>query len=377
MKKQRTGVTGFDDAKFWLALVCYSLSLPLFFEGAVSWQSFQIVMPFLISFIIVATLAWDFRIIGNPNELHCLTLHAAFMISAVFLLNRLMTVEDFIPSLGIMPTLGYAGVDLLAAVPYVSDFLRLVVFSLKWLGYAVILFFVSGAIIFPPRVATALLFLFGLTFVAVSVGQNLNSGLWTLALGLLLQTIAFVLQLEDERRNRFWNRVADALRRGAPIPAADMHIKIDLLRLLHEEKAIGEKQIRGIVASRLGARSDDPAINPVCVRIADQLSSQDRLAESRDGSEGWRFVLSVPAEPTDFFAFAARVVRVGLTLGFCIIYILSPIDLIPDATPVFGVVDDMLLGTVGLLSSLRTIYGTDRQWERTPLRLPFSLRNEK
>lgn len=377
MKKPLAGVTGFDDAGFWLAFVCYGLSLPLFFEGNVSWQSFQIVMPFLISFTIVATLAWDFRLIGNPNEPHCLVLHILFMASLVFLLNRLMTVEDFIPSLGIMPALQYAGIDLIGTVPYLSDFLQIVVFSLKWLGYAVILFFISGAVIFPPRVATVLLFLFGLVFIAVSVGQNLNSSLWTLALGLILNVVAFVVQREDGRRARFWNRIADAFRRGGPLPAADLKIKISLLRLLHDEKAVGEKQIRGLVASKLGVRSDDPRINPVCVRIADQLSAQDGLAESRDGSEGWRFVLAVPEEPTDFFAFTARIVRVILTLGFCVVYILSPVDIIPDATPVFGVVDDMLLGTVGLLSTLRTVYGTDHQWERARARLPFSRRDEK
>ncbi len=360
MTSSSSGVSGFSDPKFWAALLCHCLSLPLFFETGVSWGSFQILMPFLIAFIIVTTLAWDYRVIGDPNELHNLILHAFSLVACVFLLNRLMTAENFLPFLGAVPALQSAGEGILGAVPYLEDFLAVVSFALKWLGYAVILFFVSGAILFPARIATALLFVFSLIFIAVSVGRNVNPSLWTFGAGLLLQAVAFVLERADGRGRRFWSRVADALRKGGDAPATEVKIKIDLLRTLYEEGALGENRFRAIVASRLGVHADDPRLTPVCVRVAEQLSRRDCLAESREGKGGWRFVLSVPAEPSDFFAFTARTVRFALTLGFTVAYILSPIDFIPDATPVFGVADDMLLGTVGLLSSLRTVLGERR-----------------
>lgn len=372
MRTSAAGITGFDDKKFWLALLCYSLSLPLFFEGSLSWSSFQIVMPFLISFVIVSTLAWDYRIIGNPNRLHCLILHFAFLASLVFLLNRLMMAEDFTPVLDGLPNIGGILMDAARKTPLFGDILKLFDFVLKWLGYAVVLFLVSGAIIFPPRIATVLLLLFGLLFVVVSAGQNFSASLWSLAAGLLLQAVAFRLQMEDERKQHFWNRVAEKYRRGDPKPTMDMKIKIALLQLMHEEKAVSEKQIRGLVASKLNTHTDDPRLTAVCVRIADQLATQDGLAESRDGNQGWRFVLTVPEDRPDFFTTCARVVRVIVTLGFCTLYILSPIDLIPDATPVFGVVDDMLLGAVGLLSVIRTFRDASRQSDRPLDHLPFT-----
>ena len=372
MRTSAPGVTGFDDGKFWIALLCYCLSLPLFFEGGLSWNNFHVVMPCLISFIVVTTLAWDYRIIGNPNRPYCLVLHFAFLVSLVFLLNRLMMVGDFAPILDGLPNLGGLLLDAARKTPLLGDILKLFDFVLKWLGYAVVLFLISGTIIFPPRIATALLLLFGLLFIAISVGQNLNASLWSLAAGLALQAMAFRLQMEDERKNHFWNRVAEVFRRGDPRPNMDMKIKIALLRRMHEEKAVGEKQIRALVASKLNTRTDDPRLTPVCVRIADQLATQDGLAESRDGNQGWRFVLTVPDEPPDFFSVCARVMRIILTLGFCILYILSPIDLIPDATPIFGVVDDMLLGGVGLLSAIRTYRDADRRSDHPLNGLPFS-----
>lgn len=371
MPGRRAGVYGFDDIKFWLALLFYGASLPLFFEGGMSWESFHVVMPFFISFIVVGTLAWDYRVVGNPNHPFCLVLHAAFLVSMVFLLNRLMLVSDFAPLVE-----GPAGTDslissLVRRTPLIGDVFRIFDFALKWLGFAIMLFFVSGAIMFPPRIASALLVLLGLGAVAISVGQNLSPALWSLFAGVLLMIAAFWLQLEDEGRNRFWNRVGEVLRRSGDRPAMDVKIKIAMLRELEHAGSMSEKQVRGVVANALSCRTDDPRINPVCARIADQMANQDGLAESRDGNNGWRFVLAVPDEPPDLFAVCARVVRVAVTLGFCVLYILSPIDLIPDATPVFGVVDDMLLGTVGLLSSVRTVYGSTRPTDRHGNRLPF------
>ena len=68
MAKTATGVKGFYDVKFWLALAMYAAALPLLFEAGQSWESFQVVMPALIAFIVVSTVAWDYRVIGNPQN---------------------------------------------------------------------------------------------------------------------------------------------------------------------------------------------------------------------------------------------------------------------------------------------------------------------
>lgn len=371
MRTPPTGIAGFADGKFWATAACYCISLPLFFEGILSWDTFQIVMPFLIAFIIVSTVAWDYRIIGNPNSLHCLVLHMLFLVSLVFLLNRLMAANDFTPKFD-----GLAGVGMLLQeatrrLSYLGDLFAVFDFVLKWLGFAIVLFFVSGAILFPQRVALALLFIFGLLVVALSIGMDVSASQWSLFAGIVLMAAAFRLQLGDDRKNRFWHRVADILARAGPRPRMDVTLKIAMLQLMETEKAVNEKQIRGLVASRLDCATDDQRIAPICARIADQMANQDGLAESRDGGQGWRFVLTLPDDPPDFFTVCARVVRTAVTLVFCVIYILSPIDLIPDATPVFGVVDDMLLGTVGLLSTLKTIFGGNRFIDRHLDRLPF------
>lgn len=319
----------------------------------------------------VTTLAWDYRIIGNPRQPYCLILHFAFMISSVFLVNRLMVLSDFAP-LGSGASLVQSFlIDWVRDVPALGMIFSVFNFVLRWLGFAVILFFVSAAIMFPPRAATSLLFIFSVLVVAISIGHNFNASIWSLAAGMALMAIAFALQRVDERKSRFWNLIAERLSRAGPRPHMDMTIKIALLRELNEERALGANQIRGIIAGKLDRPTNDPALNAVCARITDQIINHDHIAESRDGLQGWRCVLAIPEEEPDFFATTARMVRVLATTAFCIIYILSPIDLIPDSIPVFGVVDDMLLGAVGLLSVVRTIWGPTRWSDRTQRKLPF------
>lgn len=371
MHDTRHGVKGFDDPRFWIALFCYGATIPLFLQGNLTWETFNVVMPFLISFIIVTTLAWDYRIIGSPRNLHCLILHAAFLVSLMFLTNRLMSIADFSPLLKNPMGVQSFIVDALRDMPYLNGAFRIFDFALKWLGFAVILFMVSGAIIFPQRVATALLFILGLVVVAMCVGSSLDASVWPLFAGVGLMFVAFLLQRVDENKSRFWNLAAERLSRSGPRPGMDMKIKIALLHELYEQRALGATQIRGLIAGKLDKDTADPSLNPICARITDQVINHDHIAESRDGPRGWRCVLTLPEEEPDFYTTCARVVRLLVTGVFCVIYILSPIDLIPDATPVAGVADDMLLGIVTLLAGVRTVYGPNRFTDWTSRKLPF------
>lgn len=371
MRAHAHGISGFFDPKFWLTLFCYAATLPLFMQGGLTWDNFHLFMPACISFIVVTTLAWDYRIVGNPKDLHCLALHFAFFVSLIFLLNRLMTLADFAPLTANPAAIQGIVMGWMPSMPFLGGIFAIFDFALKWLGFALILFMVSGAIMFPPRTATALLFIFGVLVVLLSVGRNFNASAWPLFLGMGLQFAAFLLQRVDQRKSRFWNQVAERLSRSGSRSGMDMKIKIAILRELNAQHSLGANQIRGLVAGQLDQPSNTPALVPVCDRITDQLVNHDHLAESRDGLHGWRCVLALPEDEPDFFTTCARTVRVLLTLGFCVIYILSPIDFIPDATPVFGVVDDLVLGTVGLLSSLRTVYGPARPSDWPGRKLPF------
>ncbi len=353
----RAGGAGFGDPKFWVSLACYAASLPLFLRGGATWDNFHVFMPACIAFIVVTTLAWDYRVIGDPGRLHILVLHFAFFVSLIFLLNRLMSIADIAPLAPDMTATRGFIMRWAPSIPYLGSVFAVFDFVLKWLGFALILFMVSGAIIFPPRTATALLFIDGVLVVAIATGRNLNASVWSLFAGLVLMLAAFLLQRVDPHAARFWEQVAEKFSRSGPRPAMDMKIKIALLRELHLHGALGANRIRGIVAGLLGQPSNSPALAPVCDRITDQLVNHDHIAESRDGRDGWRCVLALPDGGQDFFSACARTVRVIVILSFCVVYILSPVDFIPDAAPVLGVADDMVLGTIGLLASVRTVYG--------------------
>ncbi|MDR1744991.1 MAG: DUF1232 domain-containing protein [Planctomycetota bacterium] len=367
--RARRGVAGFGDPLFWTALLCYGAGIPLFLGGSAIGDDFHILMPAFIAFIVVTTLAWDYRVIGEPGKLHVLILHIAFFVSLIFLLNRLMSISEIVPFARDTGGIQSLIVRWMPSIPFLGSLFAVFDFALKWLGFALILFMVSGAIIFPPRTATSLLFIAGALVVAISVGRNLNASVWTLFAGLVLLLAAFLIQRVDRHAARFWNQVAEKFSRSGPRPGMDMKIKIAILRELDARGALGANQIRGIVAGQLDQPSNSPALVSICDRITDQLVNHDRIVESRDGPRGWHCVLALPGEEPDFFSACARTVRVIVTLSFCVVYILSPVDFVPDAVPIFGVADDMVLGSIGLLAAVRTVYGSGREagWpRRTP-----------
>lgn len=52
----------------------------------------------------------------------------------------------------------------------------------------------------------------------------------------------------------------------------------------------------------------------------------------------------------------------------CMLYVLSPIDLIPDVIPVLGWIDDAVVGTIGVITALSSIgkRGNVRRFPRLP-----------
>ena len=75
---------------------------------------------------------------------------------------------------------------------------------------------------------------------------------------------------------------------------------------------------------------------------------QFNLAEVHSNADG-EFLAPQPGlfRYDNLLGMIAVVPRIILTLAFCLLWILFPIDLIPDGIPVFGVLDDM---TVTLIS---------------------------
>ena len=101
------------------------------------------------------------------------------------------------------------------------------------------------------------------------------------------------------------------------------------------------------------------------MRVAKQMVYQDSLAEISDhgGTKALSLnpALFAAVDGDDPWSYIARMPKVLIVLLIATLWILSPIDLIPDALPVFGVLDDISVALLGFSMIRRRLPHQDRK----------------
>lgn len=353
----RPGVRGFWDWKFWAVLSLYFLSCLFLYQTGMNRQEFSIVFSVCVAYIIMSTIAWEYEMLGSPHRAHSLILQFAFGIALVFVFNAIVfslgaTIEEccawFVGQFGLS-----AAADSLAGQPLAKAMEAIVkpVFSTV---LSVFLFIAVPLLLSIRRswsIPALLTLFFALSLLTIRLG--LATAAWMLA-GMAALAIAFRLQREDELQSGFWNRVRDRLAGVGERPRIETGLKLAMLERLFDKKAMNEAEIRGVISRRLGCDANDPRLVPAARAILAQLSVQDDLVEVRTGAHGQYAVLRGGPENDSPYRKLALIPKGVIVLAFTVLYILSPIDLIPDYIPVFGVMDDLAVGIFGAVSVFST-----------------------
>ena len=353
----RTGVRGFWDWKFWVVASLYFLACVFFYQTGMNRHDFAGVFSICIAYIVMSTIAWEYQMIGSPHRPHSLVLHLLFGVVLVFAFNTAVfslgrTFGDsggwFTSMMGMVPV---TGSELAAGI---SSFLGGIVASLFTTLLSVALFFIVPLVLSLKRswslpVLLILFFLLAL----LTVRLSLVSAVWMLA-GMVAMFVGLGLQREDEQQGAFWRMVRRRLDIGDRQARIDSRIKLDLLGRLFDNRSLDETQIRGVVSKRLRCSPDDPRLVEVCRRFLEQLTVQENLVEIRTGAHGQYIVLKDMTPSRGLFLKLALIPKMAIVVVFSVLYILSPIDLIPDYIPVFGVVDDLAVGVFGAMSLFMT-----------------------
>jgi len=155
-----------------------------------------------------------------------------------------------------------------------------------------------------------------------------------------------------ENRNRmiFWENVKTRLGKD-PALRGDTELKIRLLeRFLLTRTPESSRACLGLVARSLGLDPDQPEAKRVMLRVARQMVDQDRVAVLTY-PDGVAALAPHPdltsSESVDWWLAVGRSIKVIVVVFIALIWILSPIDLIPDQIPIIGVVDDVIIGLLG------------------------------
>ena len=298
-----------------------------------------------IAYVVVATLCWDWRVFGDLHLANFVG-HLGFFAAVFFLVNCLFApAPDTLSLLDIGAKVAQKLFGWLAGVPEsVFDVIRSP-------GIAVLFLGVCLALVIPRRPVAAGVFVC-ISIFAVAIGltsKAIASPGWMLG-GLALMGSALWLQHHDPEETWFWRAVLDRFA-GDHALTGDLELKARLLRRLRDGRAaLSERRCLGLVARALGASTDAPEVREITARVVGQLIEQDHIAIILHTAEGRSLALSDTFDHSGsggalrIAAGVPKAVVVGLLV---LVWVLSPIDLIPDATPVVGALDDALAAILG------------------------------
>lgn len=297
-----------------------------------------------IAFVVAATVCWQWRLLGDPRRPLDLAGHAAFFASLFFLVSRLYvknpastTLLDRIGDLAKWSANWLGGVP-----PQIFD-------AISSPGVALLFLAVCLALALPRPAALGALG--GITFLtlALTVTAPTFTAPGTLLLGALTLALALWLQHDDAGERAYWARF---LRHCENDPAlrGDLELKMRLLRRIRDEgRPLTEGECLGTVATALACEPEDAHARTALARVASQLVKRDALGELYSGPDGKALAVRPAKDSPDAFAHLANIPKLIVILLLALAWILSPIDLIPDSTPLLGNLDDI---AVALLSAL-------------------------
>jgi len=355
--KSKGGITSVIEWRFSAAMCLYLLSVLLFAETG-NQEPFimtQIVFSAMIAFVISSSLCWQWQILGDPRNIANFILHIAFFTACIFFINRLfvkteVSVADIITNLTEWH------------IRKIISWIPSVIFdALRSPGIAILFAATVLSLSFRRRTAVALLILslFITILFCFRSSPDKAAWIWFFA-GTAAMLTALYLQSDDPVQGQFQAKVTARLK-GDRILKADLELRLRLLERLHEcRRPMTPAECLGVISRALGTEMESQHTREITRRITHHLVFQDQLAEYVPHESGKALALSTEAfdpQETDGFVMAAVVPKTLMFAVFALLWILSPIDLIPDATPIFGSVDDVVAGTLGFNTLLHTLGG--------------------
>jgi hypothetical protein len=296
-----------------------------------------------IAFLVTTTLCWQWKLFGDPRRPLALAGHVGIFGSVFFLIGRLYVKNPGRDTLlDKISGLAKWGGEVLGGVPaQVFD-------VLSSPGVALLFLAVCLALALPRTLGLGALVGVAFLTLALCATAPAFTRPGTLLLGALAFALALWLQHDDPAEREYWSGV---LRHWEHDPAlrGDLELKLRLLRRIRDEgRPLTEGECLATVAKALGCEPDDAPARSALVRVVGQLVREDALAALYSGPDGKTLAARTAPAPADTFALIAGIPKLVLLALVALAWILSPIDLIPDSTPLLGNLDDIL---VALLSA--------------------------
>ena len=353
------GIAGFRCWKFWAVLAFYLGGFlllvrdPFFLRGgAFSYQ--QGMVTLLLAFVIVAAICWVMMLFGPPRGANLL-LQFMMCLPAFLFVARITAAPSMPPAdVGVI-SLTVDGIGKFRQWLGIGRLLEYIPFWIRDLfaNWQVTLFFmvVMGALSFRRTGVrlSLLVLLLAIEFFAVFAGRG-SAPDWLLG-GTICLLAGMGLQFCRCDRIVYYENVVDRLS-AAPCDESALRAILRIAAQGREDGRVSEEGVRRIVKSEYGSLGNFSAAEFGCIasELTGRILYEYRIMHLSGGADG---VFLIPAPNLcrceTLLGGLSVWPRVIFTLLAAVVWVLLPVDLIPDSIPFDGALDDV---TVTILSGI-------------------------
>jgi hypothetical protein len=361
IKRSASGVAGFSDPK-WIAIaLLYVAAIALMgldpWYGDKYFSYNQGIFVGILAILVVAGFCWEIYLLGRPAGIN-LALHCLLILPVGLLIGRIAgySAVHTDPSYGFLGKLkDYVG-SLTDAVGIGSILPLWIQDIFRSPGILLLIFFTSLA--FTQKKANRRFALVAVAFLipAMQTLSHHPRPSLTFGLGCLALLIGIVLQY-----NRYGDIVGqqNILKRLHSVDdRLEYRCSLRIAKRTIEDGFITEDAVLAVIQREYGklGEMDPAAIRGIAQAISHRLVREHRVLELYGDERGF-FLIPYPGMLTveSLFDEIAVWIRKIIITGIAVIWLVSPIDLFPDAMPVLGAVDDAMIGLIGAAQWLDTI----------------------
>lgn len=351
------GFRGWLDYRLWLAVTFHIAACIVFYQSPFystsEFHLFKLFWDLIFALLVMSTLCWEWRLFGPINAPNTLS-HISFLFSLTFLFDRFFTRPvDILPTTyaGILGSIigKAASVIIESLVDFVNNILHLPI----WLQeifrspLLMILFIALCLILNLPRRkgVPALGILMILYTIATIANPRSSVDVWFFG-GIILIAAALYLQYHDSLSYDFWKVIRSKL--GGRDHYKNVAAKGSIVKSAFEDKSITDIRVRAIVAQYFALDENSPACYQESARVLRELVIRDAVLASELTERGFIFFINPTLlETNDYLSRFPQYFR-GIVIGVvALLWLLMPLDMLPDSIPIVGIIDDLIICASG------------------------------
>ena len=345
----RSGVAGIYDPKWILVALCYIAAIALMGQdpwyGDRQFTYNQGIFVGILAFLIVAGFCWESYLLGRPGGIN-LILQFLLIIPLTLLIGRIA---------GLPPapeaSYGFLG-QLRDYVSHIKDEIGFGSVMPLWVldvfrNPGILLLILFTAVAFTQQKSSRRFALIVVAFLIPSM-QTLSHdprpsilfgiGCLAMMVGIVLQYSRYATIVGQKNILQRLHAVADR---------SELTCSLRISKRAAEEGFVNEDGVLAVV-HRQYSTFDPSTIRGIAQTISHRLVREHRVLQMQGDERGFFLIPHSDLFRTDSILDEIAVwIRKILITGLVILWLISPIDLLPDSIPILGALDDALISLVG------------------------------